>query len=97
MNQIQKSDEFDLEAIRQKIRQESAAVRDSEAPPASESVPLNAFARQIAEQFRQTSYTPNLLIGQLRLLEFLALPAWASMPGTIPGSRRFRRSPCFSC
>ncbi|MDG3577194.1 undecaprenyl-phosphate glucose phosphotransferase [Rhizobium sp. YJ-22] len=75
MNQIQKSDEFDLEAIRQKIWQESAAVRDSEAPPASESVPLNAFARQIAEQFRQTSYTPNLLIGQLRLLEFLALLA----------------------
>lgn len=73
MNQIHKSNDFDLEAIRKRIAEETGTVRELNAPPAEEKIELNPFARQIAEQFRETSYTPNLITGQLRLLEFVAL------------------------
>ncbi len=42
--------------------------------PATKTV-LNDFARQIAEQFQDTNYSPNMLLGELRLFEGVSLVA----------------------
>ncbi len=71
MNQMEKSEQFDVDALRKKIS-ENAAMGDA-MPGASESAEINPLARQIASQFQESNYSPTIIIGQLRLLEFLCL------------------------
>ena len=73
MNQLGKSDQFDVDSLRRKASEIRPAA--GEDPAAAKPVELNPFARQIAEQFRDDSYSPAMLIGQLRLFEFAALVA----------------------
>ena len=76
MNKLEKSDQFDVEALRKQVS--DIEVRDGTAQEKpSEPTEINPYARQIAEQFRDGPYSPAIIIGQLRLLEFLALFAIA--------------------
>ncbi|ARQ09674.1 undecaprenyl-phosphate glucose phosphotransferase protein [Rhizobium etli] len=72
MNKPEKSDPFDVEALRKQVS-DIEARRNSSREQASEPTEINAYARQIAEQFREGTRSPAIIIGQLRLLEFLAL------------------------
>ncbi|MDO1581787.1 undecaprenyl-phosphate glucose phosphotransferase [Rhizobium oryzicola] len=67
MTEPAKRDELDVERLRRQVADIGEA-RTASAEPAPE---LNAFARQIAEHYRDSSYSPALLIGQFRLLEFV--------------------------
>lgn len=68
MNEPAGKQEFDVEALRRQVSEiQSRSENGQEAPPAQ----LNDFAQQIAEQFRDTSTTPSMLIGKFRLLEGL--------------------------
>ncbi|WET75082.1 undecaprenyl-phosphate glucose phosphotransferase [Rhizobium croatiense] len=72
MNKLEKSDPFDVEALRKQVS-DIEARRNASREQASEPTEINAYARQIAEQFRDGTRSPVIIIGQLRLLEFLAL------------------------
>jgi Undecaprenyl-phosphate glucose phosphotransferase len=48
-------------------------------------VELNSYARQIAEQFRQESQSPNMLLGEIRLFEGLSLLALGCMIHFVAG------------
>ncbi|MDF0699021.1 undecaprenyl-phosphate glucose phosphotransferase [Rhizobium sp. MC63] len=72
MNKLEKSDPFDVEALRKRVS-DIEARRNASREQASEPTEINAYARQIAEQFRDGTRSPVIIIGQLRLLEFLAL------------------------
>ena len=61
--------QFDADALRRKVSDLPAG--DTEDAPSV----LNPFALQIASQFRDENTSPSLLIGQIRLLEFLSLLA----------------------
>lgn len=67
MSPLNKPDEFDVESLRRKVS-EMRASEEKEAGAV-----LNPFARQIAQQFRETSYSPSLLVGLIRLTEFAAI------------------------
>ncbi|MDR6759587.1 Undecaprenyl-phosphate glucose phosphotransferase [Mycoplana sp. BE70] len=75
MNRIDKPDAFDPERIRRKVSE----VRTIEPGGAAEeqdggkTVELNPLAQQIALQFRAENYSPNMITGLLRLLEFTML------------------------
>ncbi|TCL70331.1 undecaprenyl-phosphate glucose phosphotransferase [Rhizobium sp. BK251] len=76
MNKIDKSELFDIEALRKQASEISR--RQSNDPGAEGSgnpADMNDFARQIAEQFRDGTRSPTLVIGQLRLFEFFSLVA----------------------
>ncbi|WP_377288204.1 undecaprenyl-phosphate glucose phosphotransferase [Rhizobium sp. SG2393] len=75
MNQPERPETFDTEAIRRKIS-EVRTRAPAEGQPAGAHVELNAMARRIAEQFRAESYSPTMLIGLLRLMEALALTSF---------------------
>ncbi|PWE52398.1 undecaprenyl-phosphate glucose phosphotransferase [Metarhizobium album] len=74
MNHFHRPENFDLEAVRRKVSEiqsrDRAAATDDENSGSPE---LNSFARRIAAQFRETSYSPSMILGQIRLLEFLVL------------------------
>jgi Undecaprenyl-phosphate glucose phosphotransferase len=70
MNDLGNPQDLDLEALR---RRASEAASGAEAPGGP--VELNAFAKQIAEQFRDNNYSPTMLIGQFRLFELASLLA----------------------
>ncbi|EGE55617.1 UNVERIFIED_ORG: Undecaprenyl-phosphate glucose phosphotransferase [Rhizobium esperanzae] len=72
MNKLEKSDPFDVEALRKQVS-DIEARRNAGREQASEPIEINPYARQIAEQFRDGTRSPAIIIGQLRLLEFLAL------------------------
>lgn len=74
MNQQEQSEPFDVDALRRKVR-ETAGGDKAPTPPNTvlETGEINAFARQIASQFQDSNYSPNIIIGQLRLLEFSSL------------------------
>ncbi|MGX5666363.1 undecaprenyl-phosphate glucose phosphotransferase [Rhizobium daejeonense] len=74
MNQMEKPEQFDVDALRKKIS-ENAAMGDAK-PGAADIVEINPLARQIAGQFQESSYSPTIITGQLRLLEFLCLLAF---------------------
>ncbi|PZU87141.1 MAG: undecaprenyl-phosphate glucose phosphotransferase [Shinella sp.] len=74
MNQMEKPEQFDVDALRKKIS-ENAAMGDAK-PGAAENVEINPLARQIAGQFQESNYSPTIITGQLRLLEFLCLLAF---------------------
>ncbi|MFD1743972.1 undecaprenyl-phosphate glucose phosphotransferase [Rhizobium helianthi] len=81
MSEPAHSQELDIEALRRKV---SEIENRKPAPSEEPQVGLNPFARQIAEQFRETSTTPALLIGQYRLMEgvlFLLAAFCASLVG----------------
>ncbi|WP_284758742.1 undecaprenyl-phosphate glucose phosphotransferase [Agrobacterium sp. fls2-241-TYG-188a] len=63
------SDPIDLNSLRKKLSR-STSEREDQAP---QPVTLNPLARQVANQLRATSHSPNIVIGQLRLLEFAVL------------------------
>ncbi|MGR9168814.1 undecaprenyl-phosphate glucose phosphotransferase [Rhizobium sp. KDH_Rht_773_N] len=70
MNKLEKSGQFDVEALRKQVS--DAQTRSAAAPHAAGETPgINPYARQIAEQFRAATHSPAIIIGQLRLLEFL--------------------------
>jgi Undecaprenyl-phosphate glucose phosphotransferase len=76
MNKLEKGDQFDVEALRKQVS--DIEVRgDAGKEKPSDPTEINPYARQIAEQFRDGTYSPAIIIGQLRLLEFLALFAIA--------------------
>ncbi|UJW73283.1 undecaprenyl-phosphate glucose phosphotransferase [Rhizobium sp. SL42] len=75
MNKVDKPDAFDLGAMRQKASQ---ATTDPDASPGpTEPVEISALARQIAGQYSDVNYSPTIIIGQLRFLEFFSLFAIA--------------------
>lgn len=67
MNHPNKSEQFDVESLRKKVSE----IRASDEREATTS--LNPFAQQIAEQFRNDTRSPAMLIGQFRLFELAAL------------------------
>ncbi|KRB50370.1 undecaprenyl-phosphate glucose phosphotransferase [Rhizobium sp. Root708] len=69
MNKAEKNDQFDLEALRRQVSDVNQRNTADDAHPAE---PLNEYARQIAEQFAESTHSPVMLIGQLRLFEFLS-------------------------
>ncbi|PTM98844.1 undecaprenyl-phosphate glucose phosphotransferase [Mycoplana dimorpha] len=75
MNHIDKPEAFDPNNMRRKVSELRAiapAKRADEADDNAE-VELNPLARQIALQFRAENYSPTMITGLLRLLEFAAL------------------------
>ncbi|MDH7800525.1 MULTISPECIES: polysaccharide biosynthesis glycosyltransferase UppE [unclassified Rhizobium] len=74
--------QFDLASLRKKISE-----REAGEPPASETVVLNPLARQIANQLRAGNHSPNMVIGQLRLLEFAMLVVIAAIVNGIGADR----------
>ncbi|WP_416065948.1 undecaprenyl-phosphate glucose phosphotransferase [Rhizobium sp. ZK1] len=70
MNKLEKSGQFDVEALRKQVS-DTETRGDASMHAAGETPPINPYARQIAEQFRDGTYSPVIIIGQLRLLEFL--------------------------
>ncbi|MCF3639495.1 undecaprenyl-phosphate glucose phosphotransferase [Rhizobium sp. TRM95111] len=75
MNHIDKPDAFDADAIRREVSRirtiDAAGTQDEE--DGAKLGELNPLAQQIALQFRQDTYSPTMIIGLLRLLEFAAL------------------------
>lgn len=72
MNQFDRPETFDPEALRKKvseIRETTTEHRNRARGDAG----LNPLARQIALQFRADTYTPAMITGLIRLLDFCAL------------------------
>ncbi|NNH33898.1 undecaprenyl-phosphate glucose phosphotransferase, partial [Rhizobium sp. SEMIA 4085] len=67
MNKAEKSDQFDVEALRKRVSAANADGGGKETPGE-----INAYARQIAEQFREGTRSPSMVIGQLRLFDFVS-------------------------
>ena len=79
MNELGRKARFDAAALRRKISEPAAedaasTTGDAAADPEAPAV-LNPLARQIAAQYSDENYSPALLIGQIRLLEFVSLLA----------------------
>ena len=74
--------QFDLASLRKKISE-----RQTGESSASEPVVLNPLARQIANQLRAGNHSPNMVIGQLRLLEFTMLVVIAAIVNGIAADR----------
>lgn len=74
--------QFDLASLRKQISE-----REAGEPSASETVVLNPLARQIANQLRAGNHSPNMVIGQLRLLEFTMLVVIAAIVNGIAADR----------
>jgi Undecaprenyl-phosphate glucose phosphotransferase len=69
MNKVDKPEAFDLDALRR--GQTTGVTADSaSAEPNPE---ISALARQIAGQYAKANYSPSIVIGQLRFLEFFSL------------------------
>lgn len=63
------SDPIDLDRLRKKLARDTPDRQDQD----PQAVLLNPLARQVANQLRAASHSPNIVIGQLRLFEFAAL------------------------
>jgi Undecaprenyl-phosphate glucose phosphotransferase len=74
MSQVPKPEEFDAEKLRKKVTQ-ARLYEPGDKTPANEPQEINAFARRIADQFKDASYSPSIVTGQIRLLEFISLLA----------------------
>ncbi len=61
---------FDLDALRKQV---SEKPEGGESAQKGEKPTLNPLARQVANQLRSTSHSPDMVIGQLRLVEFVIL------------------------
>ncbi len=71
---MENPDQFDLEALRRKVSDNNRK-EDARAPFSPEAGDINALARQIAGQFSESNYSPSMVTGQLRLLDFTSLLA----------------------
>ncbi len=69
MNKIDKSEAFDLDALRRGQTTGDAAGSVGGERKAE----ISALARQIAGQYSMANYSPSIVIGQLRFLEFFSL------------------------
>ncbi|MDQ0319861.1 Undecaprenyl-phosphate glucose phosphotransferase [Pararhizobium capsulatum DSM 1112] len=72
MNQIDRPEAFDTEALRRKIS-EIRTRSPGEKSDANRPSTLNPLARRIAAQFGMETYSPTMIIGLMRLFEFSAL------------------------
>lgn len=74
MNHIDKPEAFDPETIRRKVAG-ARVMHDARQAGGNDGKPtdLSPLAQQIALQFQAESYSPSMIIGFLRLLEFSAL------------------------
>ena len=74
MNELGGKERFDAASLRRRIAEPetdaTSATDESDEPSV-----LNPLARRIAGQYRDENYSPTLLIGQIRLLEFTSLLA----------------------
>lgn len=74
MNEVGKTNPFDVERLRRGASDvttdDAGAATDAETASV-----LNPLALQVAEQFRDENYSPAMLIGQIRLFEFMSLLA----------------------
>ncbi len=77
MNHVDKPDSFDPEELRRKASEirTIAASGGASDYDGGKTVELNPLAQKIALQFRADTYSPSMIIGLLRLLEFCALLA----------------------
>ncbi len=71
MNNIEKPEQFNIDNIRKQVCEIRARSADEKADETS-ATDINPYARRIAEQFREGNHTPAIIIGQLRLFEFLS-------------------------
>lgn len=76
MSQAEKNENFDLEKLRRKVAENAP---DGDGQAAQQHVPLNPLARQIAEQFRQSAHSPDIMIGQFRIAEFALLTVFSTI------------------
>ncbi|MGV8939217.1 MAG: undecaprenyl-phosphate glucose phosphotransferase [Allorhizobium sp.] len=74
MNNMEKPDQFDLDGLRRRVAENNLR-EDPAAPPSADPGDMNALARQIAGQFSDSNYSPSMITGQLRLLDFTVLLA----------------------
>jgi Undecaprenyl-phosphate glucose phosphotransferase len=75
MEQADRNEEFDIERLRRQVS-EIRTISESEsagAPRPSEPVELNPFAKRVAAQFREEKFSPSIMTGMIRLIDFLAL------------------------
>jgi len=84
MNKAEKSGQFDVETLRKQVSDIHA--RGDTAEKADETGSINPYALQIAEQFREGTHSPAIIIGQFRLFEFasqfvIGLLAFLIWPG----------------
>ncbi|KQV81994.1 undecaprenyl-phosphate glucose phosphotransferase [Rhizobium sp. Root1220] len=70
MNKAENNDQFDLEALRKQLSDVNRPKDDPSEQASPE--PINAYARQIAEQFSDGTRSPAIIVGQFRLFEFLS-------------------------
>ncbi|WFU03072.1 undecaprenyl-phosphate glucose phosphotransferase [Rhizobium sp. CB3171] len=74
MNHIEESSQFNLDNIRKQVSEIRTRGTEEQSDD-HQAGDINAYARQIAEQFRESNQTPAIIIGQYRLFEFLSLLA----------------------
>ncbi|MDI7861007.1 undecaprenyl-phosphate glucose phosphotransferase [Rhizobiaceae bacterium n13] len=67
MYKFEKPEQIDVQSLRKKIS--GASARGDQAEPA-EGQGINPLAQQIAQQFSESSFTPAMIVGLLRLAEF---------------------------
>lgn len=70
MNKVDKPEAFDLDALR---RGQTAGDDPLHKVEGERKAEISALARQIASQYAVANYSPSIVIGQLRFLEFLSL------------------------
>jgi Undecaprenyl-phosphate glucose phosphotransferase len=69
MSNVQ-NQQLDINELRRKVSEIAGrSAGDGDSPPVS----LNPLARQVANQLRTGNHSPNIIIGQLQLLEFAGL------------------------
>ncbi len=74
MNNIERPEQFDIDALRKKVSE--IHVRSREDGEYSEAKsPLGRLAGQIAKQFQEESYSPEMTLGIFRLVDFAAILA----------------------
>ncbi|MGO7425905.1 undecaprenyl-phosphate glucose phosphotransferase, partial [Rhizobium ruizarguesonis] len=66
MNKLEKGDQFDVDALRKQVSDIEVRGEAGQEKP-SDPTEINPYARQIAEQFRDGTRSPTIIIGQLRL------------------------------
>ncbi|MDI6837985.1 MAG: undecaprenyl-phosphate glucose phosphotransferase, partial [Rhizobiaceae bacterium] len=69
---MEKHQQFDIDRLRRKVTQGSGG--DATSAP-EDNGSINALARQVANHLSEENYSPAIIIGQMRLFEFLCLLA----------------------
>lgn len=68
MNKMDKPEQFDIGELRKKFSQVELRGNPSEGK-AGEGLEMNDFARRIATQFSESTYSPTMLVARLRFME----------------------------